>query len=406
MMIKPWWIACCAAFVLGLSACGSDQGEAPDEGGDAAAGNAQGADRPASVRVVPVERRELQGWVYSQGTARSRQREFLTFTQQGMVTYVDDSLSVGSPVEAGQLIANQAPDRPQADLRAARAALAEAQANLALAQVTRKRYQTLIDQRSASQQELDEAVVRVQQAAAARDNARAQLAQAQLTVDESRLVSPIDGVLARLNVEQGRYFMPNTVQTNSEQNALRTVPAMVIDPERFEVRVDLPSYDFRRIRTGARAVIGDDPPLDGQDVDPVGDGRIVGAVHAIGPSLDPETRTFEVIVHAEGGMQGLQDGEFVAVWIAEPALTETLAVPLDALRFRSDQAFVFVLDGQTGKVVERRVELGQQSGGHRAVLTGLEAGERVVTEGRAALQDGQRVRVIEADGAAASAEPT
>lgn len=239
------------------------------------------------------------------------------------------------------------------------------------------------------------AVVEVEQAKAGRDNARAQLEQAQLGVNESRLVSPIDGVLARLNIEKGRYFMPSTVQTGSEQDALRTVPAMVINPNLFEVRADLPAYDFRRIEEGARAVIGNNPPIHGQYIDPERrTPQVQGQVHAISPSLDPETRTFEVIVHTQDVQPGLQDGEFVAVWIAEPSVGEALAVPLEALRFRNDQAFAFVVDEETSKVTERRVELGQQSGEFRAVNDGLKEGERVVTDGRAALHDGQQVHIL------------
>lgn len=400
-MNPHWPFPIILILALGLSACGgqNESVDVPARATPAVAtpGNVQAV----SVSVLPVERRQLQGWVYSQGTARSRQREFLTFTQQGMVSFVDQKLRVGSPVKAGQLIAHQAPERVQADFQAAKAGLAEAEANLALAQVTQKRYETLIEQRSASQQELDEATVQVQHAMAARDNARAQLAQAQLGVNESRLVSPISGVLARLNIEKGRYFMPSTVQTNTEQSALRTVPAMVIDPTRFEVRVDLPSYDFRQIQTGARAVIGETPPIDGRDLDPESrQDSVAGSVHAVSPSLDPETRTFEVIVHTEDSDHLLQDGEFVAVWIAEPALEEALAVPLEALRFRNDQSFVFVADVQNGKVSERRIELGQQAGNYRAVTDGLTEGEWVVTDGRAALNDGQPVRILRHHGSA------
>ncbi len=396
-MTPPWPFPLVALLALALSACSGQDEPVDDAAQSAAPGNVQAV----SVSVLPVERRQLQGWVYSQGTARSRQREFLTFTQQGMVSFVDQKLRVGSPVKAGQLIAHQAPERVQADFQAAKAGLAEAEANLALAQVTQKRYETLIEQRSASQQELDEATVQVQHAMAARDNARAQLAQAQLGVNESRLVSPISGVLARLNIEKGRYFMPSTVQTNTEQSALRTVPAMVIDPTRFEVRVDLPSYDFRQIQTGARAVIGETPPIDGRDLDPESrQDSVAGSVHAVSPSLDPETRTFEVIVHTEDSDHLLQDGEFVAVWIAEPALEEALAVPLEALRFRNDQSFVFVADVQNGKVSERRIELGQQAGNYRAVTDGLTEGEWVVTDGRAALNDGQPVRILRHHGSA------
>lgn len=388
------------ALFLTLAGCGEDS-DAKSAKGDGSAEQAQGAGNEASnsapavsVQVQTVARRQLQGWIYSQGTARSRQREFLTFTQAGVVSHVDENLRVGVPVKKGQVIAHQAPERVSADHQAARAAVAEAEANLALANVTLRRYQTLIEQRSASQQELDQAEVQLQQAKAVRDNARAQLAQAQLGVDESRLVSPIDGVLARLNIEKGRYFMPSTVQTGSEQSALRTVPALVIDPHRFEVRVDLPAYDFRQVKTEARAVIGENPNVAGQFVDPLSNRQQVqGRVYAVSPSLDPETRTFEVLVHTEGNDPGLQDGGFVAVWIAEQALEDALVVPLEALRFRNDQSFVFVVNNDS-KVSERRVELGQQSGAYRAVTDGLEEGEQVVTDGRAALYDGQRVRVL------------
>lgn len=383
--------------LLGLTACGGNSEPEPAE--EAAAQQRSGQSQPVSVNVATVEPRKLQAWVYSQGTARSRQREFLTFTQQGMVTFVDEKLEVGSPVSAGQVIAHQAPDRVEAELQAARAALAEAEANLSLAQVTQRRYEALIEQKSASQQELDQAVVQVEQARAIRDNSKAQLAQARLTVNESRLVSPIDGVLARLNIEKGRYFMPSVVQTNTEQNALRTVPALVIDPDRFEVRVDLPSYDYRKISVGAEAVIGDTPPRDGQNLDPLLQAdHVRGRVHAVSPSLDPETRTFEVIVHTEGENPRLQDGEFVAVWIAMPEQPEVLAVPQESLRFRQDQAFVLVVDPQTRRAAERRVELGQHADGFRAVLSGLEQGEQIVTDGRAALHDGQQVHVLGADG--------
>ncbi|MBA1275356.1 efflux RND transporter periplasmic adaptor subunit [Stutzerimonas azotifigens] len=386
-------------ILLGLMGCGDRSEPTEGNGGSSPSDqskNAAGGTPPVSVNVEAVERRRIQGWVYGQGTARSRQREFLTFTQQGVVSHVDEHLRVGMPVKAGQLIAHQAPERVTADLQAARASLAEAQANLTLANVTQQRYERLLEQRSASRQELDEAIVQVEQAKAARDSARAELAQAQLSVDESRLVSPMDGVLARLNIEKGRYFMPSTVQTDTEQNALRTVPAMVIDPRRFEVRVDIPSYDYRQLKTEARALIGENASVSAQSIDPERrDGVVEGQVYAISPSLDPETRTFQVIIHTQDEDPGLQDGEFVAVWIADQAVEDALVVPLEALRFRNDQSFVFVVDEQTNKVTERRVELGRQSGDYRAVTAGVEGGELVVTDGRAALHDGQPVRILQ-----------
>lgn len=388
-------IAFSLAFFLLLSACSGGESGGESSGEDSA--ETQVPEEPAvSVSVVPAEVTALQGWQYSQGTARSLRREYLTFTEQGKVTFVDQDFRVGMPVEEGQLIAHQAPGRLEAELASAQAAFNEAEASLSLARVTQNRYETLIEQRSASAQELDEARVEVQQALATRDSARAEIAQADVMLEESRLVSPIDGVLARLNIEQGRYFMPSTVDTASEQGALQTVPALVIDPSRFEVRVDLPSYNFNRVEVGARAIIGGRPPQHTDSLDPetLGESE-VGEIHAVSPSVDPQSRTFEVIIRTTSDNPRLQDGAFVAVWMAEPEKTDALSVPFNALRFLNDQAFVFVYDEASGRVEERSVQLGQQAGERREVLEGLSAGEQVVTEGRTRLNDGERVTLIE-----------
>lgn len=393
--INKQWMVAATLVLLGLTACGGK----PDEEKKAAKEAEKQEERLTSVSAVPVKHEQLKVWIYSQGTVRSRQREFLTFTQPGLIKNVDPNLRIGSKVRAGQVIAYQAPERVTADLQAAKAALDQANADLEFAKVTQRRYETLIEQRSAAKQELDQAIVQVEQAKAARERARAQLAQAQLGVNESRLVSPINGVLARLNIESGRYYMPNTLQTNSEQGALRTVPAMVIDPTRLEVRVDFPSYHFRQIKEGAKVLLGGDPPVEGRDIDPTTRNKpIEGRVHAVSPALDPESRTFEVVSHVQGQNLGLHDGEFVAVWVQDPNVKDALAVPVNALRHRGDQAFVFVFNKDTGRVSERPVELGQQSGDHRVVVSGISEGDLVVTDGRAALNDGQKVQLLNSGG--------
>jgi RND family efflux transporter MFP subunit len=410
--------------VLALAGCGSREEEEIEQ------------PTAVSVRVTPATATEVQPWVYAQGTARAYRREFLTFASAGRVAYVNPNLRVGSPIRRGQVIAYQEPERVQADvanaeagvvgaqaeLTAARAAQDEARANLELARVTFERYRILIEQNSASQQELDQARAQLEQAEAAlqRANAqigalqaqveasRSQVSQAQVLVSESRMVSPINGVIGRLNIEQGQYFTPQIVQTGSEQAALRTIPALVIDPAAFEINVDLPSYYFRQIQIGSSVVIGvgqaESQPASGGGGDgdtggplgpplPIGEYQVRGRVHAISPSLDPETRTFEAVIRTTAGHTQLQDGEFVATWIAGPTEVNALVVPLDALRFRDGQGFVFVVDRE-GVAHEREVALGQQSGNQQVVLSGLRAGEMVVTEGRARLTDGTRVRVL------------
>lgn len=443
-----------AVFIITIwgAACGraDAQADAAPSSQTSAQASSQ-AEEAVSVRVVKAETTAVQAWIYAQGTARARQREFLSFANQGRVAYVDPKLRVGSKVKKGQVIAYLEPERVaadlssaqaalagrQADLAAARAAQTEAQANLDLAQTTYQRYRVLLEQNSASRQEYDQARAQLEQARAAKqradvqikaaqaqvESARAQVAQARVIVSDSRLVSPINGVLARLNIEQGRFFSPQVVQTGTEQGALRTVPAVVIDASQFEIRVDLPAFAFRQVSEGAEVVVGlGRVPAQGvatqaTDVGPPPDSlpasqpdsplnlpqaNVRGKVHAVSPSLDPETRTFEVVIHTTSDNPRLQDGEFVAVWIAGQHRDQAVTVPLEALRYRNAEPFLFVVDAQTGIAQERQVKLGPQEAGQRAILSGVREGELVVTEGKARLNDGQRVRILGTDAPATS----
>ncbi len=418
-----------AAFMLTLWTSGCGRADA-DESPAQADGNQE--EQAISVRVQKAQLSAIQSWVYAQGTARAYQREFLTFSAQGRVAYVDPKLHIGSPVKKGQVIAYLEPDRVgadlstaqaglagrQADLAAAKAAQAEAQANLELAQTTYDRYRILLQQNSASQQEHDQASAQLEQARAAAqratvqikaaqaqvESARSQVAQAKVIVGESRLVSPINGILARLNIEQGRYFSPQVIQTGTEQGALRTIPALVIDTSRFEIRVDLPSFAFRQVAAGADVLVGlgriqtQANTADQQSSAPPANTReltVHGKVHAISPSLDPETRTFELVIHTTDKNPRLQDGEFVPVWIAGQQMDKAVTVPLEALRYLNAEPFLFVVDPQTGIAQQRRVKLGSQESGMRAILSGVREGELIVTEGKARLNDGQRVRIVE-----------
>lgn len=409
-MIAMHRLIVAAALAAVLAACsGSDEEQAPQQD-------------VVSVRVAPVESDQVQSWVYGQGTARAVRREFLTFTAEGRVTYIAPGMEVGRPVRQGQLIASLQPERvraqltsAQSELASARAAQREADATLELARVTLARYRKLITQQSASAQELDRAEAEYAQALAAKRRAdaqatagAAQVAQQEVIFSETRLVSPINGVLGRLNLERGRLFSPNTVQATNEQSALRTVPALVIDPSSFEIRADLPATSFRDIAVGSEVLIGAGPAhhQEGRNDErygreagpsiPVAAFQVRGRVYALSPSLDPDTRTFEALIRTTTPRPPLQDGEFVALWIARPLGEATPVVPLEAIRFRNDRPHVFVVDRQAGVARERAVRLGVQGNGRQAVLDGVRAGEQLVTAGRTQLSDGQRIRILRA----------
>jgi multidrug efflux pump subunit AcrA (membrane-fusion protein) len=421
-----------ASVMLALSAC---SGEAEEAGGEEAEAAAQA--QAISVRVARVQTGDIQSWVYAQGTARAGEREFLSFESAGRVAYVDHRLDEGDRVRRGQVIAYQQQARAEAGVANARANLAgartevavaqanqrEAAANLELAQETFERYRQLLALNSASQQEYDEAEARLAQARAAKAKADAQLAsvrssvnaaqaqvdEAQVSVSESRIVSPINGVIARLNIEQGRYFSPQTLQTGSESGALSTVPVVIINPSYFEITVQLPAFERDAVEVGSEVLIDAggateatrqrtaERPGIGSGRAPglaVSDYAVRGRVTAISPSLDPERRSFQVTIRSNSGSVRLQDGEFVTTWIAGREATDTVIVPYDAIRFEDNAAYVFVYDPQPRVARRTAVQLGLQGIAGVAIVSGLDAGTLIVTSGVERLSDGDRVRRI------------
>lgn len=417
-----------AAAIALLTACGGNEPEGPSQT------ETVEAQKPATtVKLSDVTTQNLQSWVFGEGTARAVQREFLSFESAGRIAYLDPKLKEGDPVKKGQIIAYQQQDRAKAEVSGAQAQLSdsltqvtvaeatrmEAMANLELAQKTFERFEILLGQRSASQQEYDEAAAKLAQAKAAMlkaerqaeaagvqvTAARAKLGTAEVTAGESRIEAPIDGVIARLNIEQGFYFSPQVVQTSSEQAALDTVPVVIIDPSAYEISVNIPSYESYQIKVGADVLIepasaGGRPEADAA----AGPTRaaaayaVTGEIYSVSPSFDPATRTFHVKIRTNKGAERLRDGEFVTVWIGGAEAEQALTIPDGTARFADGEAFVFVYEPATQTVKRQPVLLGLQGSGRNQVILGLQAGQQVVHEGRSKLSDGDKVRVIRGTG--------
>lgn len=425
--MRPTLALAAALLACGLGACGSNA--EPD-----AAAAAQKS-RRVSVRAVQAKHRHIDSWVYAQGTARATRREFLSFQQQGRVVYLKPGLEIGHWVRRGELIAQIEPARAESELASARAgvtgaktelkvaaaSLREALAQRKLAQLTSQRFEILIGQNSASQQEYDEAVAKLAQADAAVDRARAQIAAyrsnvnsarsqveaAQVTVADTRIVAPISGRIARLNLERGRYFSSQQVNTKDEASALATVPVVIIDDSSFEIAVDVPFLSTQRLAVGNEVLIRIDQdgpprvrgaaPSATRSAAPLPDedtGGLRGRVTAISPALDPKSRTARVIVRTANGGEGLLDGRFVSLWISDAVLEPRLAIPLSAIRYRDNRPFVMVVDPKTRRVSERMVAVGTTGTELREVTKGLKPGEWVVSEGAGMLANGDLVRVL------------
>lgn len=387
-----------------------------------------------SVHVVVARSEPIQSWVFADGTARSVQREYLTFEISGRVTMVAPEKE-GVRVKKGDVLAELDHRKYAADVDAAKASIQEAktqleasqanttqsQTQLALAQSQFARSKRLFERDTISQSELEEAQAAVDNAEAALaavkaqtlavrtqiDVAEARLRQAQIALEETQLISPIDGIVAYLNVEEGFYFTPNLVRTTSEAEALQTIPMVVIDPSQYEITVDVPSFEASRIDVGQEVIIlpggssaaatlnaVESPSAEVGEEKPLWQAR--GVVYSVNPAVNPGGRSVRIKVRTTQGAEYLRDGMFVTCWIATENRSEAVVVPFNALLYEENRPFVFVVEPQTNVAQRRAVRLGIQGLKIREIAEGVEPGDMLVTDGRYRLVDGAPVRIVNA----------
>lgn len=258
-------------------------------------------------------------------------------------------------------------------------ALAAAQAQLDLAQVTFKRMQELFDKKSISNQEFDEATARrkaaeanYQMAAAKGAQVRARIAQAEQEVQGAGIVrgyaeirAPFAGVVTAKAAEPGSMAAPGAPLVTIEREGAYRLEAAV-----EESRV-------KSIRAGQAASV----KLEAL-------GRTLDArVTEIVPAVDAASRAYTVKIDLPAVAQ-LRSGMFGRAVFSSGARS-VLTVPAGAVTERGQLQSVMVADG--GYAHTRLITVGQKSGDKAEVLSGLSAGEKVICPVPPGLADGARL---------------
>jgi len=369
------------------------------------------AARPIAVRMIPVEQKQLRRNVESVGSLFPLDEVTVSSEVEGRVEQV--LVDVGDHVTAGQTIVKVVPtelqltlDQQRATLQQARARLGlpenvedvkdvreaaevkKAAADLADARQKYERAKTLFEQGLLPKQNFDEAESRHNAARAAYDlsvqgvqNLRAALAQsraaaalAQKKVADSIIRAPFAGQIRERSVTQGQYLK---VQT----------PVMVIvnvDPMRVRLRV--PEKMAAWVKTGQEVTV---------TVEAYPGRSFTGKISRINPSVDQQTRAFEVEALIINHEALLKPGFFVKATIPSSFVVDSLFVPEDALLYVYGVYKVFVIDGNTVK--EKEVKIGERSGSEVEILEGLAQGDRiaVAVKGGQELKEGTLVEVTQ-----------
>jgi RND family efflux transporter MFP subunit len=367
------------------------------------------------VKVETVKSSAVEDIYEAVGTVRSKTTSVLSSKVVGHITAV--RVREGDRVRAGQLLieiddrdtvaqlrkaqagtreAENARHEIESAIRAAEAAQTAAEANQALAASTYTRFQALLQRRSVSQQEFDEVQAKYKaataeaeraqqilaslhaksnQVLARMDQARADVASAQVYVGYARVTSPMNGIVTAKQADIGVLAAPG-------------VPLITIeDDSHYRLEAAVEESQIGQIRPGDQAHVR---------IDALGSTELVGRVAEIVPAADPASRSFTVKIEwpAETGQTGarpmLRSGLYGKVRFTvghKPAIT----IPQTVIIERGQLVGVYVVD-QSNIARWRLIKTGKHYGDRVEILAGIKDGDRIVVENVGAVSDGVMIR--------------
>jgi RND family efflux transporter MFP subunit len=311
-----------------------------------------------SLPVVAAQLSTVQQERSYDGTVEAERRS--TVSAQVSARIEDVPFDVDDFVERGDIIV-QFRDRPvAAELKQAEAAAQEAKARVDEARANYGRIQQLFEQDRVSRADMDRSTADLQSAEARVKAADGALIAARESFENTVVRAPFSGIVVERHVEIG------------EMATIGTPLMTGLSLEHLRVAVDVPQSDIGALRSDGEAWI---------DL-PNGSSLAAESIRVF-PYADPSTHTFRARLRLAEGQHGIYPG----MWVKVRFLTgeeQALLVPQSAVVQRSELTAVYVL-GEDGLPRLRQVRLGRvQADGQVAILAGLDAGERVVTDPAAA----------------------
>lgn len=289
--------------------------------------------------------------------------------------YVD----IGSHVTEGQLLA--VIDAPEVDqqLKQSLSNLKTARANLALAELTKNRFQGLLPSQALSQQEVDNAVGSYNANKATVEANEANVKQLEALQSFERVYAPFDGVVTARNTDIGDLI-------NAGSNGgVKTDLFHIAQTRQLRVYVNVPEGYSQGITDGMTAdlILAEFPGRTFQ-------GQLVRTAEAI--NMTTRTLLIEVDVDNPGGT--LLSGSYAEVHLKVPTQASTLLLPVNTLIFRSEGLRVGIV--KDGKVVLSAVSPGHDFGSQVEIVSGLKLDDQVIVDPPDSLVSGQEVQIVQA----------
>ncbi|MFJ5382026.1 efflux RND transporter periplasmic adaptor subunit [Cupriavidus sp. CER94] len=284
---------------------------------------------------------------------------------------------IGTPVKAGQLLAEIDAPEVADQLRQARADEATAAANYQLASTTAKRWQDLQATNAVAQQETDQKVADMNAKAALLAAARSNTSRLAQLASYTQIRAPFDGVITARNVDTGALIDAGSAPGQGRE--LFHISAGT----RLRVYAQVPQDVSAAMGPGTQAWL---------TLPQAPDKRYPATVARTAGAIDPVTRSLRVELDVDSQDGRILPGAYAQVHLEVGAEHAGLDLPANTLMFPAGGPTVAVV-GPDNTLTIRHVALGRDFGTHVEVLDGLQASDRVVVNPGDGIVAGMTVRV-------------
>jgi len=325
-----------------------------------------------SVRVGVFEHYiDLQGKVEAEGMAY-----VAPAGMGGQVKAV--YVKLGTPVSQGQLILKLDDAMAQQQLTAARQQSGQLKTRLVQAQTLYERYQNLWKQNIGAEIQVINAKADVDALAAQLRSVEAQVGMAQEQVNMTNVRAAIAGVIDEMNVKVGEFFSPQSAATPG-------AGIRIVNNSRLKVVTYVPDNYVSRVRKGdpVKVFVADN-----------GKQSFDSRIQVMSASINPNTRSFTVEAPLPSDPM-LRANQSAVVKILDYKAENAISVPVNVVQSDEKGKYLFVAEQKKDNWIVRRriVQPGQVYNGQQEIVSGLNAGDRIVTDGYQSLYDGQAIRM-------------
>lgn len=334
------------------------------------------AEKTYAVRTANVETRTIAQTIVKTGSLVSPAVVEISPRVSGRLLATTNAegvdLEEGAFVKKGEVIATLDAREYEAKFKAAEASVQYAEATFKDKSREYNRLKTLLEKAVATQQEVDMAESAMLCAEAELNRAKAELAAAQLNLDETKLYAPMDGAIS------SKMLYPGAMVSTSD------VIFTITQTDPLKVLFDIPTTVYPLLKVGTTSIkltidAYPDEPLDLVVLDAY-------------PTANELTRTITIKAILDNTEGKYKPGMFVSGEIFLNQRDDVIVVPYDAIHRVVDKYYVYVVENEKAKLTP--VTIGIRYDDVIEITSGISVGAEVVTEGKHRLADGVRVNVV------------